>query len=83
MKNIIKIFLLLISISSISFSKDTNKFDKIVKEYKKIYRTDSIVVAIYDNNTNKMVYVSDKELAKDYHSYGSNSYYRKGCNVKY
>ncbi len=66
MKNLFQIFLLIISISSLSFSKDIYKFDRIVKEYKKIYRTDSIVVAIYDNNTNKMVYVSDKDLAKNY-----------------
>ena len=66
MKNLFKILLLLISFASLSFSKDTDKFDKIVKEYKKVYRTNSIVVAIYDNNTNKMVYVSDNDLAKTY-----------------
>lgn len=66
MKILFKIFLLLIVISSTAFSHNTKKLDKIIKKYKNLYQTSLIIVAIYDNDKNKLVYVSDKDLFTNY-----------------
>lgn len=60
-----KIFLSIIFMSSLSFAQNTKKVEYLIKDYQDTFMTKKVIVCIYDNNRDKMVYISDKNLAQE------------------